>query len=68
MSTVYVGPVTCSVTPSIPSPASGKTSKNACTFILCPPYPKKPKIMPPAITDAICPDTFTPTACISKKF
>lgn len=25
-------------------------------------------ISPPAITDAICPETFTPTECISRKF
>lgn len=28
----------------------------------------KPIITPPAITDAICPATFAPTACISKWF
>lgn len=26
------------------------------------------KISPPAITEAICPETFTPIACISRKF
>ena len=26
------------------------------------------RIKPPAITDAICPETFTPMECISRKF
>lgn len=43
--------------------------KNLVNNIFFTPYYKKnPKIIPPAITDAICPETFTPIECISKKF
>jgi hypothetical protein len=31
-------------------------------------YRKKLRMIPPAITDAICPDTLTPMECISRKF
>ena len=31
-------------------------------------YKKKLRISPPAITEAICPDTFTPIECINRKF
>ena len=31
-------------------------------------FKKKLSIKPPAITEAICPDTFTPIECIRRKF
>lgn len=43
--------------------------KGTCKFICNPSYSNpgsSAKITPPATTDAICPDTFAPTACISR--
>ena len=36
--------------------------------IYLPSYKKNPRIKPPAITEAIWPDTLTPIECISRKF
>jgi hypothetical protein len=33
-----------------------------------PPYPKKLRIKPPAMTEAICPETLTPMECMRRKF
>lgn len=52
---------------AMPFAIIGKVSRNNSTFIFIT-YPKKLNISPPAITEAICPETFTPTECISKKF
>ena len=35
---------------------------------ISPSYMKKLMIRPPAMTEAICPDTLTPIECISRKF
>ena len=41
---------------------------SAIVILLSCPYLKKPRITPPATTDAIWPDTFAPTASISRWF
>lgn len=52
---------------SIPFAMIGRVVKNNSRFIFFT-YPKKLSISPPAMTEAICPETFAPTACISRKF
>lgn len=55
--------------PTIPFARYGRlTIKLLKLNIDLPSYKKNPKINPPAITDAICPDTLTPIECINKKF
>jgi len=58
--------------PSIPLPMIGRElmrfSILKLRFIFVSFYPTIASMSPPAITDAICPDTFTPTACIRRKF
>ena len=34
--------------------------------ILFPPYKTSPIMRPPTIAEAICPETFAPTACINR--
>ena len=60
--------------PKSPLSIMGKVDKNCSVLsIFVPPKKQryagiKLRINPPAITDAICPDTFAPIVCISKKF
>lgn len=60
-------------TPASPLPITGRTFKNASTliFITEPPYisaEMRLMMIPPAMTEAICPDTLTPMECIKRKF
>ena len=57
-------------TPSIPTPIYFREcikfiGSNICITSL---YIKNPRTSDPAMTDAICPDTLTPIACIRRKF
>ena len=56
--------------PVIPCAMRVKDLPNS-VFMLPSPYSKpgtNPRITPPAMTDAICPATFAPTACIKRWF
>ena len=58
--------------PSIPRPIRGSEFRrfSMLIFIVClrSPYASIERRSPPAMTDAICPETLTPTACIKRKF
>lgn len=58
--------------PNIPFPIIGRVCKKASIFIvtILPVFhqPISAIINPPAITEAICPETFAPAACIRRKF
>ena len=63
--------------PSMPFPIMGSVCLRDSKFIVfsvLPPsglssnYFTSVRINPPAMTEAICPDTFTPMECINKKF
>lgn len=54
--------------PAIPKPLIGNEVKNLSILIILSPAYIKFIMSPPAITDAICPATFAPTACIKRKF
>jgi hypothetical protein len=69
----YIAAMITSVTqkmPAIPFAMSGSVSINRSTllisFILS--QPSIVRISPPAMTEATCPETLTPTACMSRKF
>ena len=57
-------------TPSIPTPMylSEFTKFIGSNIYITSVYIKNPRTRAPAITDAICPDTLTPIACIRRKF
>ena len=57
-------------TPSIPTPIylSECTKFIGSNILITSLYIKNPRTSAPAITDAICPDTLTPIACIRRKF
>lgn len=53
--------------PAIPCPISVKDFRNVVCMIAS--YNKpgtSPRMTPPAMTEAICPATFAPTACIKR--
>ena len=58
-------------TPSSPLPSMGRIAIRFETFCIMTNSSYRAtrlRIMPPAITEATCPETFAPTACISRKF